>query len=51
MSKVSIFKLQVGKMLFGQITGGQSIVSPKIFHRYKLRQMHNMSLRFNSKVL
>ena len=51
MDKVSIFKLQVDKMFFRQITGGQSVVFPKKFYGYKLRQMHNMTLRFNSKVL
>ena len=29
MSKVLIFKLQVGKMFFEKITGGQSVISIK----------------------
>ena len=28
MGKVPIFKPQIGKMFFGQTTGGQSVISP-----------------------
>ena len=29
MDKVPIFKPEIGKVFFGQITGGQSVISPK----------------------
>ena len=36
MRKVPIFKLQVGKVFFGQTIDGQSVISPLNIYHFKL---------------